>query len=540
MTLLSLPTDILRNLVCSFLSLKELAVLLCSVGIQQRERYTIALQGLKPSEGLIKCEEDACILWMVKWGLCVENVELGENISASAICYLANANPTLRTIAAAATRFRVRRLLNETSVMTIALCCKQLKVVSLADCRGIDIAVRHLVTSCPLLEDVSLKGSDASDEAIVALGLHCKLLKSTNLANLTFSAEALWALASGCPHLSYLNMDGCAIHNITVAIRALARCESLNQVILSQLPESAILSLSESCRNLKSLSLSFSALHYAQAPIRNLLEANPTLRSVSFRRCDGYDVAYASQIANCCSHICALDFFQCGLRDESCFELARKCAQLQEICLSRCAELTDRGILAIAVGCPLLVSIDVSGCKMISDDALEGLSLRGALNNVNVSNCNRITDAGIRTILSKCTVLKFLSVAKCILLTDWAFSVLRPGSELTEIDINDCSRLTLGSIVLITTACKALKKLKMGCPLICDAAVEMVCCNSRHLVELDLCGCLSLTDASLSSLQLASPSLRILIMSDRPASITVNAYLQLAVSKPRIHVSFSS
>lgn len=122
-----------------------------------------------------------------------------------------------------------------------------------------------------------------------------------------------------------------------------------------------------------------------------------------------------------------------------------RCTRLQVVSLRCCVLLDNSAVLCLVQNCPMLTSLCVGGCHMISDRSLmaigqkcrylqvldltrtkvstEGLSALAngvcakVLRELNVSHCLNVTDEGIHSVVVCCPRLSILVLHSCPLLT---------------------------------------------------------------------------------------------------------------------------
>ena len=88
----------------------------------------------------------------------------------------------------------------------------------------------------------------------------------------------------------------------------------------------------------------------------------------------------------------------------------RACTRLHELNLAR-TRITIDTLSVIASDCPHLETLNLSGCDGVTDGGLTALSrgqLRDTLAHLDLTACKQITDAGVRTVVSKCHALETL------------------------------------------------------------------------------------------------------------------------------------
>lgn len=114
----------------------------------------------------------------------------------------------------------------------------------------------------------------------------------------------------------------------------------------------------------------------------------------------------------------------------------RACPRLRELSLAYTSATTDT-LTAIASCCPNLETLNLRGCAAITDSALVALSrgqLRDRLAHLDLRACPRVTDAGVRTVVTKCQALESLHLRWC---------AVSPG--IFEHAVKQCPRLISAS-----------------------------------------------------------------------------------------------
>eukprot|EP01130_Rhizamoeba_saxonica_P002485 TRINITY_DN12279_c0_g1_i1.p1 TRINITY_DN12279_c0_g1~~TRINITY_DN12279_c0_g1_i1.p1 ORF type:complete len:374 (+),score=33.42 TRINITY_DN12279_c0_g1_i1:125-1246(+) len=198
------------------------------------------------------------------------------------------------------------------------------------------------------------------------------------------------------------------------------------------------------------------------------------------------------------------------------------------LCLRNYGDLTPSKIRDIATICPVVQYLDLSGCykickpsmEIISEmwgDSLVSINLEfchyindedlarlvsndlylvrskliteiepSKLNNINLSH-TKITDLGIRAIVTKCKDLNVLKIHGCVNLTDLSLSmVAKYCKDLEYLDISGTNIGNMG-VQLILQECKNLKVLKLNdCKNIGNQILPYLCYYSKSLNRLYL------------------------------------------------------
>uniref|UniRef100_A0A8C8XQN8 F-box/LRR-repeat protein 15-like leucin rich repeat domain-containing protein n=1 Tax=Panthera leo TaxID=9689 RepID=A0A8C8XQN8_PANLE len=213
------------------------------------------------------------------------------------------------------------------------------------------------------LQELSLHGcQDLSTEAVAAL---CRLqsgLISLDLGGCSGLADgALVAISRGLGHLQCLSL------------RKLQRLTDAGCTALGGLQELQSLDLAECCLvSGWGLAQALGSGHRAPAPVASL------------------SLAY-------CASLKVLRF-----------------PQLRQLSLSLLPALTDKGLVAVAKGCPSLEDLVLSHCSLLSDEGwAQAASSWPRLRHLNLSSCSQLTEQTLDTIGQACKQLRMLDVSMC-------------------------------------------------------------------------------------------------------------------------------
>ena len=150
-------------------------------------------------------------------------------------------------------------------------------------------------------------------------------------------------------------------------------------------------------------------------------------------------------------------------------------SDLTTVHLSRCFNLTDGAVEALASHCPGLTTVNLSRCSNLTDGAVEALASHcPELTSVNLSRCSKLTDDAVEVLASHCRGLTTVDLSDCRNLTDSAVEALAshcPG--LTTVDLTCCRNLTDGAVEALASHCWGLTTVNLGgCRNLTDGAVK--------------------------------------------------------------------
>ena len=142
--------------------------------------------------------------------------------------------------------------------------------------------------------------------------------------------------------------------------------------------------------------------------------------------------------------------------------LARGCPKLVSLNLRGCHHITRRGMIALAQGCPQLSSLNLQNCRGITDAAVIALSQEcPELSSLNFTWCKQITDAAVIALSKGCPRLSFLDLTFCEELTDESVIALAQGCpELATLNLYGCHHVTYAAVTALA-GCRKLKKLDL-------------------------------------------------------------------------------
>ncbi|KAL5108426.1 hypothetical protein TcWFU_001005 [Taenia crassiceps] len=180
-----------------------------------------------------------------------------------------------------------------------------------------------------------------------------------------------------------------------------------------------------------------------------------------------------------------------------CYRLTDRCAalisgsgytdRLQELYLAYCYELTGSGVLPLIERLVSLSHLSLEGCSALTDEALIGVRNCRNLRWINISR-TRLSDVA----LERCANLP----------------------RLTNINLSDCQHISDRGLTRIATQLGGLEALHLSkCRGITTKGIKMVICHSRGIQKLDLSRVKTVTDAVLRTIWSHCPYLRVLKIS---------------------------
>lgn len=156
--------------------------------------------------------------------------------------------------------------------------------------------------------------------------------------------------------------------------------------------------------------------------------------------------------------------------------------------------LSDVGLSSFVQMAPLLSSVDLSQCSLLSETGIHTLadSLAPVIKELRLESCQQLEAFKILPALKKMQKLEVLSVAGIPGVTDEFVSELLAylGCDLKELSLADCGKLTDGALQAIGAVCCALNALILdNLSLLTDTALVHLANGCRSLQTLSLKRC---------------------------------------------------
>ncbi|MGH0149437.1 UNVERIFIED_CONTAM: hypothetical protein FKN15_033425 [Acipenser sinensis] len=367
------------------------------------------------------------------------------------------------------------------------------------------------IGECRNLQDLNLSECASINDEIMRLILEgCPALLYLNLSYTNVTNGTLRMLSRCCLNLQYLSLAYCRKFT-DKGLQYLATGKGCHKLIYLDLSGCTQAIVSE-CQNLQTVSLQDST-HLSDSAFKALAEA-AKLTKIKIRGNNRMtDASWKSfcKSSPCLCHIYAAD----------------------------CQKITDISLKAIG-SLKNLTVLNVADCIRLSDAGIkylvEGPSA-GKLREVNLTNCVRVTDMSLLRISQRCLKLTYLSLCYCEHLTDSGLELLAGLPSLTSLDLTGTNIQDQGLASLGTNT--GIKKLTLSeCLWITDLGIQMTDLYMQYLTgvcqylhELDISGCVHITDKTTKYLQNSCKQLHVLNMLyckniTRQAALKVTARVQ--------------
>jgi len=105
----------------------------------------------------------------------------------------------------------------------------------------------------------------------------------------------------------------------------------------------------------------------------------------------------------------------CLMNDHDLRFFTERCgSSMQDLCLSGCRSITDKGLMAVADFCKGLRTLNLAGCQAITDNGLQAISQNCTkLHTLYLSDCYRVTHKVLAALALGCPDLQILCIRGC-------------------------------------------------------------------------------------------------------------------------------
>ncbi|KAM8892103.1 F-box and leucine-rich repeat protein 13 isoform 2-T2 [Spinachia spinachia] len=373
--------------------------------------------------------------------------------------------------------------------------CRNLQDLNLSECFNVtDKMVQRIVEGCPCLLYLNLSCTLITNRTLRELSRNCLNLQYLSLAYCcTFTDNGFVYLTTekGCQNLIHLNLSGCTQMTVNGFRYISAGCPSLKEIVIDEMPtlsDSCFLALIASCHCLSAISL-LGAPHLTDVALEAIAE---------FAKLKTFRTEGNNQLTDC------------GWKT-----LCSSSPGLRTLQAAECCGMTDSTLKSVG-DLQNLHSLDISLCNRVSDAGIEYLiegSSSTKLRELNVSCCSLITDTSVMRIAQRLCKLYQLNLSYCERLTDVSLEWLS-GSSICSLDISGCDIMDQGLAALEGINLKKLVLAK--CVSLTDVGIEELCKTVRHLEHVDVSHCVALSDSAIRAVSFHCRGLTTLRMSGCP------------------------
>jgi len=225
-----------------------------------------------------------------------------------------------------------------------------------------------------------------------------------------------------------------------------------------------------------------------------IAEEGIPLKKLVLQGCCNYSYVGVLCLLSTCQSVEHLDLqnaeFLCDQRVE---ELCEFLGNLVSVNVSGCRMLTELALLALIRKCPLLNEIKMEGTdvgkKRVGDEVLNGV-VNGGVKSLYLGSNSWLRDESVEKIASACPSLEVLDLSSCCGISEGVVEVLRRCGEVRNLSLAFCSGVKLTGLDFEVPRLEELNLSRSG---VDDEMLCVIAKCCRWLVHLDLENCCGVT-----------------------------------------------
>nr|XP_023922352.1 F-box/LRR-repeat protein 4 isoform X3 [Quercus suber] len=240
----------------------------------------------------------------------------------------------------------------------------------------------------------------------------------------------------------------------------------------------------------------------SDAMLSVLGEGFSKLEKLSLIWCNNVTSTGLASLAQKCSLLKSLDLQGCYVGDPGLAAVGQCCKWLEDLNLRFCEGLTDAGVIELALGCgKSLNTLGVAACAKITDISLEAVGLHCKSLETLSLDSEYVSDKGMLAVAKGCPLLKVLKI-QCVNVTDEALAVVGTCClSLEFLALYSLQKFTDKGLRAIGSGCKKLKNLTLSdCYFLSDKGLEAIATGCKELTHLEVNGCHNIGTLGLESI----------------------------------------
>ena len=312
------------------------------------------------------------------------------------------------------------------------------------------------------------------------------------------------------PLLAYANFSFCS-HLTDDSVRSLALgCPHLKTLILRgcRINDAAMEAVANMCHDLTTLRID-GCVELTGACLHFLAHGCPHLQVIDLSSMTEIRPLDLATLAKGCQELHTVSLGSELFNDNQLIAFVKACPDLLSLNLKNCSRITDRGLRVVGSSCLKLQSIDLYFCSKISDKGLESLSNCQNLRKINLKHCRRVTDDGIAALSRGCRNLQMMNLSDMGGFTESSIvSIAAHCHQLQHLELRRYFRRLNG-----ISQCLHLETLDLSGSCVTDGCLEGLSTGCPALRTLDFTDCSGLNDSAVVALSKGSYQLRSLDLS---------------------------
>ncbi|NP_001186561.1 F-box and leucine-rich repeat protein 13 isoform a [Mus musculus] len=397
--------------------------------------------------------------------------------------------------------------------------CKNLQELNVSDCQSFtDESMRHISEGCPGVLYLNLSNTTITNRTMRLLPRYFHNLQNLSLAycrKFTDKGLQYLNLGNGCHKLIYLDLSGCTQISVQGFRNIASSCTGIVHLTINDMPtltDNCVKVLVEKCPRISSVVL-IGSPHISDSAFKALSSCD--LKKIRFEGNKRISDACFKSIDRNYPGINHIYMVDCkGLTDSSLKSLSLL-KQLTVLNLTNCIRIGDIGLKHFFDG-PASIrlrELNLTNCSLLGDSSVIRLSERCPnLHYLNLRNCEHLTDLAIEYIAS---MLSLISVdLSGTLISNEGMTILSRHRKLREVSVSDCVNITDFGIRAYCKTSLLLEHLDVSyCSQLTDDIIKTIAIFCTRITSLNIAGCPKITDAGMEILSARCHYLHILDIS---------------------------
>ncbi|XP_061054215.1 F-box and leucine-rich repeat protein 13 [Eubalaena glacialis] len=397
--------------------------------------------------------------------------------------------------------------------------CRNLQELNVSDCPTLtDESMRYISESCPGVLYLNLSNTTITNRTMRLLPRYFHNLQNLSLAycrKFTDKGLQYLNLGNGCHKLIYLDLSGCTQISVQGFRNIANSCSGIRHLTINDMPtltDNCVKALVEKCHRITSV-VFIGAPHISDCTFKALSTCD--LRKIRFegnKRITDACFKFIDKNSPNISHIYMVDCK--GITDGSLKSLS-PLKQLTVLNLANCVRIGDMGLKQFLDGpaSTKIRELNLSNCIHLGDASIAKLSERCFnLNYLSLRNCEHLTDLGVEFIVN---IFSLVSVdLSGTDISNEGLMTLSRHKKLKELSLSECDKITDIGIQAFCKGSLILEHLDVSyCPQLSDEIIKALAIYCINLTSLSIAGCPKITDSALEMLSAKCHYLHILDVS---------------------------
>ncbi|KAL2338383.1 hypothetical protein Fmac_012829 [Flemingia macrophylla] len=209
-----------------------------------------------------------------------------------------------------------------------------------------------------------------------------------------------------------------------------------------------------------------------------------------------------SAVAHGCPYLKSLTLWNVSsIGDEGLSEIGKGCRMLEKLDLCQCSSISNKSLIAIAEGCSNLTTLNIESCPNIGNEGLHAIArLCPKLQSISIKDCPLVGDHGVSSVVALASNLSRVKL-QTLNITDFSLAVIcHYGKAITNMVLSGLKNVSERGFLVMGVA-QGLQKLVSltvsSCRGVTDTSIEAIGKGCINLKQICLRRCCFVSDRGL-------------------------------------------